>query len=217
MTREEYQWWWDLGAAVHRVVDMIEAGLVFEHEVFMKRVRSYYPASLVIDGDPIEVRIKRQMPSETDAMEAKMQEYGFSLDGKQVSPPSGEARKEAVIWLENTIREFVSVAPGQIEVEDDDGSVREVTTGLGLVSLYGGRLDVVAQLLGLVWGENKLPAEQKERYRAGLAEQVAFPSSSAVQTPVSKADKPERKTRRQAPQTSLIDASEPATTGAETS
>lgn len=214
MTRDEYTWWCDLGVAVHRLVDMIEAGLLFESEVFMKRVQSYYPVTITIDGDPVNLQIKRLSPTETDALETKMQEYGVSLDGKQVTSLVGEVRKEAALWLETTIRDYVNVAPGQLEVETADG-VSEVLTGLGLITLYGGRVDVIAQVLALVWGENKLPTEHKDTYRAGMREQFVF--TPKVETPVSEPTAPARKPRRVVTQNSLIDASEPATTGAETS
>lgn len=204
MTHEEYVWWCDLGAAVQRVVDLLEAGLIFEPEVFMKRVLSYYPATIRIDGDLINLRIKRLSPVEVDELEANMQEYGYSTDGKTVGTVSRERRREMAQWLQQTLTDMVSVAPGQLEIEQADGVMTEVTTGAQIVTLYGGRTDVMAELLGIAFGEVKLPAERKEQYRASLASYL-----SGSETPVST---PKRTTKKLT-QTPLISE----TSGAETS
>lgn len=73
-------------------------------------------------------------------------------------------------FLTFCIRDFVTIAPGQFEFEDEDsGDVTPITTGAQVLQFFGGRADLLRQLLHAVRRENLSTAEEKKAWRSRSA------------------------------------------------
>jgi hypothetical protein len=64
------------------------------------------------------------------------------------------------------VRDYVTVEPGQLVMVDDQDERTSVTTGEQLLTCFGGRLDVMRQLVAAVRRENILTDEQKKDWRS---------------------------------------------------
>jgi hypothetical protein len=69
----------------------------------------------------------------------------------------------------------LTIAPGQIVVEEEDGTAREVTEGRELLALYAGRTDIMRACVREVWAANTLSAVEKK----GFASPSDSPPSSS--------------------------------------
>ena len=132
------------------------------------RVQLSHKVTIDIDGATIKLLVRRIPMHELSLIEQEMQALGFSLDGqfRAGTAPDDQARAEQ--WLAKVISENVKLPPGELEVEDDEGGITSVLTGAELLTLFGGRSDILPQLVGIVYGENKIPEAKKQEFRAEL-------------------------------------------------
>ena len=72
-----------------------------------------------------------------------------------------EYEEHAAEFLEKTCTEFVTVEPGQIVIEEDDGSERDVTEGKDLGLVFGSRPKVLQAVVWAIWKEHALSDEAK--------------------------------------------------------
>jgi len=139
-----------------------------------KRIKSYYPVTTMIDGDSVLLHLRRMSTIQIEAFESQMKMFGYSFDGSKVTPPTEEVDGKVIAsWLVDVISQNVTVAPGELILEEEDGTTRELRTGAELIAQYGGRVDFVPTLIAYVWGENRLPEDRKELFRQLAAEAVA--------------------------------------------
>jgi hypothetical protein len=131
----------------------------------MKRIKSYYPATLTLDDEPVVVHIRRMTTLQIEEFEGRMKAFGYGFDGKPAKPVSETDEKELAKWIMSLVTDFVTVPSGQLEVEDESGAVTELRTGADLIAHYGGRVDFIPILIAYVWGENRLAEKQKVLYR----------------------------------------------------
>jgi hypothetical protein len=170
------RWLQDLADAVEWTVSVCEVGLVVTEEkgALMKKIKSYHPVSMEIDGEPVVIHVKRMSSPEVDEFEAGMQKFGFALDG---STPTLDVRRanghELATWLVEVVSKYITVPPGQIVVEDDDGQEHELRTGAELIATFGGRVDLIPALFLHIWSENRLPERIKTRFREAALKNIA--------------------------------------------
>ena len=83
-----------------------------------------------------------------------------------------EEQAAADAFMQFVIGKFVTLEPGQVEVENvnEQGegldTWRSVTSGTDLLTLYGGRLDLLRQLMQAVRRENLMTEEEKNVWRS---------------------------------------------------
>lgn len=77
-----------------------------------------------------------------------------------------EEQAAADAFMQFVIGKFVTVEEGQIEVEDPDDTWRPLTAGADLLRFYGGRLDLLRQLMQAVRRENLMTEEEKNVWRS---------------------------------------------------
>lgn len=130
------------------------------------RTSNYFTSAIAIDGVSIDLRIKRLNVRECDAVQTGLDRLTAGARGSDVETEDvREARAaEADAWIRGVLRDYVLIMPGQIEHEG-----REVTDASEMVDIYGGRLDIVPQLVALVLGENRLSESEKKTFRLAFA------------------------------------------------
>jgi hypothetical protein len=69
-------------------------------------------------------------------------------------------------FLVDSITAHVRVPEGEMVDEDEEGNEVPVTTGAQLLKIYGGRGDVLRQLLTAIWTENTMSAAEKKVRRS---------------------------------------------------
>lgn len=147
-------------------------------------IHSYFPTVLVIDGEQLDVRVRRMGNREFDRFAKQFAEHSAPRGVvEDETAEAKDAREEADReWMREALRTNLTILPGQIE---KDGA--ELADAGDLLDLYGGRIDVVPQALGLVWGENHLSAAQKKTFRSVLGSNLGFtappPTAAAGSAP----------------------------------
>lgn len=68
-------------------------------------------------------------------------------------------------FLAETVTKYVTVERDQLYEEGPDGTEKQITSGADLLRVYGGRKDIMAQLLRAVHYENTLSAPAKKALR----------------------------------------------------
>src|SRR5262245_24118736 len=115
------------------------------------RTQSTFKSTLTIDGNLIDVRVKRMNNIEFDAFADGFARTGEPRGPEETADDRRARERASADWMREALNENLTIVPGQIE---HDG--REITKGGDLLDIYGGRLDVVPQALALVFGENRV-------------------------------------------------------------
>jgi hypothetical protein len=157
------------------LVDLLEAALCCEKEEFMKRIKSYHPVTMTLDGEDVTLHIRRMSTVEIQAFEDQMNKFGFNInaakEGRTELPPDVNPQ-EVAQWLIDTISTNITLPPEQLVVENEDGTEKEIRTGADLIQQYGGRVDFLPTAVAFIWGENRLPEKHKIKYRTAAADAV---------------------------------------------
>jgi len=165
-------WLYDLHDAVGHTTTLIATAIGDEPEEMAMRVKGFYQVSMRIDDEPVIVRIKCMTSVEIAEFEVKMKGFGYAFDGTTVQATSPVNETEFAAWLVDVISRYVTVPPGQIVVENEDGTETEIRTGAELIARFGGRVDLVPALIGYIWSEQRVPAAQKDRFRTHMTKSV---------------------------------------------
>lgn len=127
------------------------------------RLQKTFKSVLVIDEAQIDVCVKRMTNREFDDFAVVFMALNKTDDPPLSKEAKALAEQETRQWIRDALDAYLTIAPGQI---DDAGS--DITKGGDLLDLFGGRLDIVPQALGLIYGENRVSEKKKEAYRLGL-------------------------------------------------
>lgn len=151
-------------------------------------------------GDPVKDDKRRFVISDDAIQQRRLAELG---DAARAEYQKADADDEvwAKRFIQDAIEQYVSVPPG--EIVDDDG--QEIRTGAELVRFFGGRGDVLKDLLFAIYGENSMSAPLKKIWRS----QSAFSGGSSEPSPAAPGPTPAPTAGSAAPVASAI--SEPAT------
>lgn len=145
-------------------------------------LKSYFPYTVTVDGQPIHLRIKRLTVPEFEQFGA---EFSARAHGRGAPSPAGpetetpetfRGRLDAEVaylqanaaWLLQVFERYVTVEPGQLCTEGPAGESIEVTNGRQFADLCAG-LPVIAEVLGHILLENSLSAEQKKTLQSRSA------------------------------------------------
>lgn len=119
------------------------------------KLKSYFPATIDIDGEPIRLRIKRQSPEEA---------YAFRADGDRFTTKGEEIPlSEHAVFLIDLFEKFVTVEPEQIYLDE---ATESITTGAAFVHLFGARHDILSRVIQMIGVENSATPEQKAKFYA---------------------------------------------------
>ena len=173
MTDPLVAWLYDLHDAVTLTVAMITTAVGSSPEEMLMRTKGFYPVTLRIDDEPVTVHIKCMSSVEIAEFEIQMKAFGYAFDGSSITTVSPVNEKGFAEWLVTIISQCVTVPAGQIIVEHEDGTEREIRTGAELIAQFGGRVDLVPALIGYIWGEQRVPKAQKEQFRRHMTRAVA--------------------------------------------
>lgn len=123
-----------------------------------------------IDGVEIQIIVSRLSGTEWEEFHKNMRKFGFDESEQRGAekPPNPEFDAEAEAWMKKCLAEYVKLPVGEIEDENDV----PVTDGMGLYRLYSARMDVIPQVLMLIWIENRLPENRKNVLRSRLASEL---------------------------------------------
>jgi hypothetical protein len=171
---DEMRWLDQLAFTTTRVVDMLEGALWFGGDECMKRIKGFYEVTVPIDGDTLCVHIKKMSPLQVAEFENNMTQFGFAFDGLPSKRHHDLDKTALMQWIVTVFNDYISVPPGQLEVEKEGGEVVEITTGAQLLGEYGGRADVFPILLAYVYGEQSLSEAKKNIYRERVSDFVAL-------------------------------------------
>jgi hypothetical protein len=167
----ERAWLDSVAFLLQYTVECLEGALWYEKDECMKRIKSYYPVQVPIDGDIITLHIKKMSPDQIAEFEETMDRFGFHLDGRRPEILAAN-RPELMRWVASVFKEYIGVPAGQLEVEDESGEAHALTTGEELLAQYSGRADVFPIILSYVYGEHRVSEELKARYRERVQEFV---------------------------------------------
>lgn len=136
------------------------------------RVSSQFKTHLVIDGQTVNISIKRFSPSESLWFNGKFARLGAAATRSNKSEPGEDQPREEEFpeFVEEAFAKFLTIEPGQVFVDDN-----EIVTGKDFAHYFGSRDDVVAEVLMNIFFENKLNAEQKRNWKTRLAPFVPTP------------------------------------------
>jgi hypothetical protein len=128
------------------------------------QLSSTFPASLVIDGFELAVRVARLTNDQFDAYAAAFSRWDEPR-GSEPEAPEAKAAREAEIeaWMRASLRDYLTVDSDQLSI---DGA--SVTHGERLFELFRNREDVVPQALCVILFENRLSEAQKKTYKSLL-------------------------------------------------
>lgn len=146
--------------------------------------RRFYPVTANIDGEPVLLRIRRLTSAEFREYETAF--FGFKRQQDEAPAPETEearqaaARREAEgeAFVEQSITRYVSVQPGELVVEDEQGARVPIETGADLLREFRHKKGFLPYLLSLIWGENSLSGAEKNVYRSRLASALSSRNSS---------------------------------------
>lgn len=97
----------------------------------------------------------------------RRREQELSADERRELDRLHQVYREAATELARvSLTDYVSVEPGQLVLVDDQEARVPVTTGAQLLSCFGGRLDVMRQLVAAVRRENQLSEDEKKAWRS---------------------------------------------------
>ena len=135
------------------------------------RTQAKFPAVLHIDGEQIDVRVKRMTNAEYTVFASAFARFGDDAVGPvDESAEVRDARNVAAAdWARDVLNAHLEILAGQVEHEG-----REITQGGELVEIFGGRDDVIPQALLIVAAENRLSETQKKTYRSQLASRIGL-------------------------------------------
>lgn len=177
MTHDEYDWWITLAAMTRRLVDLLEASLLFESEVAVLKMLPYHPVTIEVDQQPIALRIKKMLLAEKERFQIQFEKYQMSTDGKTAAV-AADLRVELAAWMEKIVMEYVSIAPGQVSLEDEEGNVVELRTGQQFLEQFGANGNAMALAFASVFNENCVDKDKQARFRAGVLNALNAASAS---------------------------------------
>lgn len=124
------------------------------------KLKSFYPTTIDIDGEPMTIGIKRLTFSEGAEMRAKLREAQNAQDRKDdtSSELSEELLKEAIV-------RFVRVE-SEVILETEDGQELPIKTGEQLMDTFGGRKEVLLEIYAAVLRQNTLTPPEKKASRS---------------------------------------------------
>lgn len=142
------------------------------------RISGSFPSELVIDGVRLDLRIKRMTNREYVEFAECYSRFGEAPRGSEPEPSEARARRnaDAEVWVRDVLTRFVTLPPGQIEYEG-----RNVVDAAELIDIFGGRPEVMIQLLALVASENRLSEDAKKNFRSLLNSQYGSPQIDVSQ------------------------------------
>lgn len=140
------------------------------------RIKSFYPATIVIDGEFVNLRITRMNPEQALDFNQKFTSFGSAaLNASNQKPASDEtdpiaaaakaAEEERATkrFVVEAISSYVKLEPDQIYEDDSEESI---TSGADLCRLFGARDEVLSEFLLHIFMENKMNNEQKDQWKA---------------------------------------------------
>lgn len=187
---DEMRWLDQLAFTTTRVVDMLEGAFWFGGDECMKRIKGYYEVTVPIDNDTLRVHIKKLSPVQLAEFENHMEAFGFGFDSRRRRAIAEIDKVDLMKWVVQVFADYISVPAGQLEVEQEDGSVLEITTGAQLLAEYGGRPDIFPILIAYVFGEQSLNETKKEIYRAKVREFIDAMTRKVALAPLAEAVEP---------------------------
>lgn len=125
-------------------------------------IRTYHPHTLTIDGEPVKFRFARFDVNQAADFNLAFARYGGARP-ESIDSEDPAYEREVRAWLESVYTAYVAVEPGEIVLEDEG---RDVTSGTDFLRLYGGRFDVLFEVLTALWLHNTLTADQKKAWRS---------------------------------------------------
>ncbi len=145
------------------------------------RLYSFYPSTIVIDGEVVDLRIKRLDPNQAVKFNRDFERSGVKskppvvdTDPDVAAAHAEKAEDEAKQFIVDSISSYVSVEPDMVFVDD-----KSITSGADLVAAYGARDEVLGELLLQIFLENRLNVDQKANRRKTLAPFVPTPADVA--------------------------------------
>jgi hypothetical protein len=143
------------------------------------------PYIVTIDGESIRLHFRRMTVTEFETFEAFFTSYGKGRRPGETAPAPDEgwqalAQRAAdynvanAAWILDAFERYVTVEPGDLTFE---GEV--VTSGARFVELFIGQTKMLIGVLGDLYLENKLTAQQKKTLQSLLASEAGSTSETA--------------------------------------
>lgn len=140
----------------------------------MLRITSHFPTSITIDGAAVSLRVTRFDPDQALAFYRDHERLARELERLAVpaadeTPEQRDGREQreleiaraAIAFNVASIAAYITVEPGGLEHDETP-----VTDGATLARLFGGRDEVMRELLWIIYLENRLGATAKAEWHA---------------------------------------------------
>ena len=126
-------------------------------------VKRWLPASVLFEGEQINIEVKRQSLGEFLAFESEYFTYARPMPGGFEAPADEVEKrtKSMLAWLEESFTKFVRVPTGEV---NDEGSA--VTEGKALHDLASGQLDFKIDVMNQIWSHNRFGEEVRKKLRS---------------------------------------------------
>jgi len=124
------------------------------------KLKSQFSTSVDVDGDTMEITIKR-----LDFDEANNLRAGIRILGAAENRNSDNAGQLAEEHLRETITNFVTVK-SKVLLETEDGREIEIKTGEQLCNVFAGRNEVLHEIYAAVLRENMMSEKEKKASRS---------------------------------------------------
>jgi hypothetical protein len=143
------------------------------------------PYIVTIDGETIRLHFRRMTVTEFETFEAFFTSYGKGRRPGETAQPPDEgwqavAQRAAdynianAAWILDTFEQYVTIEPGDLTFEGE-----AVTSGRRFVELFIGQTKMLIGVLGDLYLENKLTAQQKKTLQSLLASEAGSTSETA--------------------------------------
>lgn len=137
---------------------------------------SIYRTAIDLGDEPLPINVKRLSPDDYDAFVVEFQRFTAPRGTVERTPEELTAfDADRLVFFERTIREFVTVDPGALQMDDVD-----VVDGAGLLALFHARLDILVSILAQVYVQNRLAGVQKKTLNWPPASAPGSAASTAV-------------------------------------
>ncbi|MCX6539605.1 MAG: hypothetical protein NT151_11840 [Acidobacteria bacterium] len=140
------------------------------------RGKPYHEATVQLDAETVDVHIRRQTIHESTEFREAFARL-WTGDAPKPEDPAALAtfKREQTAFLIATIERDVTFGPGQVFVGE-----REILSGSDILEVFGDRLFLLGQLLGLAWRETVMGDLAKNVLSSGRSSAPGSPASTSA-------------------------------------
>ncbi len=156
--------------------------------------KRHFDLTVTLDGQPVRLVLKRMTVPQFEEFQARFTAMGEGRgepDPGDLSQAALDARVAYLVsnatWLQDIFAQYVTVRPGDVVEEGDEGSLAVVTDGRQFSNLFSGD-PILAFILSQLYLENRLNDEQKKSLQSRSGSDTGLPTAPATaaagETPV---------------------------------